>query len=247
MKPFLKASSLVKYFKAGDSEVRAVNDISLEVAAGEIVLIMGPSGSGKTTLLTMLGGLLTPDSGHITYGDTDITVVPRNKLPELRAHNLGFVFQSFNLLESLKVWENVAVVLELSGAKSLEGRQQAEIVLGKLGLSGRLNHYVNQLSGGERQRVSIARALATNPRLVLADEPTANLDSKNGHAVMQLLCEEACGENRSVIIVSHDTRIKEFAHRVLWLEDGKITKQEPGGHNSTCTMTHGTERTVVNG
>lgn len=213
--------NLKKVYGEGETRVVAVDKIDLEAKRGEIVLIMGPSGSGKTTLLSMAGGLLTPTEGEVFVNDIEITKLSEEELPEVRLRNIGFVFQSFNLLAALTALENVQVAVELAGEKAA-ARERAEKILTTLGLSGRLNYRPENLSGGEKQRVSIARALANKPAVILADEPTANLDSKNGHEVMTLLHNIAKKEKRTVIIVSHDIRIKDIADRVLWLEDGKF-------------------------
>lgn len=242
MSSVLKADNLRKYYGQGASLVKAIDDVSLDVASGDIILIMGPSGSGKTTLLTMLGGLLTPDSGDIYYGKQLISDLPARKLSSERANHLGFVFQSFNLIPSLNIWENVAVVLELTGKNRSAGRAEAEQVLTKLGLGDRLRHHIDQLSGGEKQRVAIARALAMEPSLILADEPTANLDSKNGHQVVELLCDIACRENRAVLIVSHDHRLRDVAKRIITIEDGQLIREEKGGHDANCSIEHSPPR-----
>ena len=228
------ANNLIKVFGSGHTEVRAVNGISLTVHPGEIYLIMGPSGSGKTTLITILGGLLSSTSGSVVINSEDVTELKENKLPSFRLNNIGFIFQSFNLLSSLTAAENVAVPLIAKNLSRGEALAQAKELLKKLGLENRLNNKPADLSGGEKQRVAIARALITNPEIILADEPTANLDSKNGHEVMLKLCSVACEENKSVIIVSHDQRIADIAHKVLWIEDGKIVRTEDGNHKNTC-------------
>lgn len=236
MNPALRAEHLSKHYGSGESKVSAVNDISLSVNPGDIVLIMGPSGSGKTTLLTMLGGLLTPSNGQIYYGDQLITKLPARKLTDARVAHLGFVFQSFNLLPSLNVWENVAAVLELTKKDRKHARQKAEKVLKELGLGHRLTHHIDQLSGGERQRIAVARALVMEPSIILADEPTANLDSKNGHDVAMLLCNIACSEGRAVVIVSHDQRLRDIAKRIITIEDGRLIHEEKGNHDKTCPI-----------
>ncbi len=222
MSPILQARHLVKQYGTGHGRVTAVHDATLAAHPGEVVLVMGPSGSGKTTLLSLLGGLLSADGGSILYGDTDITSLQRRDLTKLRAQYVGFVFQSFNLIPTLNAWENVAVVPQLLGLDQAGARKHTLDLLDELGLKARANHAINQLSGGEQQRVSIARALITNPQLILADEPTANLDSKNGHAVAEILHTIAHQKQRAVIVVSHDERIKGLADRVLVLEDGKL-------------------------
>ena len=211
-----------KRYGSGSTEVTAVRDVSLTVAPSEIVLIMGPSGSGKTTLLLMLGALLKPTDGSIQLNGTLLSALAENRLPDIRLRQFGFIFQDFNLLSALTALENVAIVAELTGMKNGAARKKATAVLIDLGLGERLNFLPEKLSGGEKQRVAIARALVNDPTLILADEPTANLDSKIGHEVMRLLRSIAKEQNRSVVIVSHDQRIKDIADRVLWLEDGEF-------------------------
>lgn len=230
----LVATKLTKIFGKGHTAVKAVDSVSLNILPGEIVLIMGPSGSGKTTLITILGGLLSPTEGSVVVNHEDITKLTESKLPKFRLSNIGFIFQSFNVLSALNATENVAVPLIARGVKRKEAMDQAVAFLKKLGLGERLNNKPADLSGGEKQRVAIARALVTNPSIILADEPTANLDSKNGHEVMLKLCGVACEENKSVVIVSHDQRIKDIAHRILLIEDGKLTREEEGNHKKVC-------------
>lgn len=224
----LQVKNLTKFFGRGHTLVKAVNDISFEVKKGEIILIMGPSGSGKTTLLTMIGALLTPNSGLIVITHRDITKEKVKNLAKFRQENIGFIFQSFNLLTALNSLENVEVVLNLAGAKKKVARKKAATILKELGLKERLESSPKDLSGGEKQRVSIARALANEPKLILADEPTANLDSRSGHQVMEILRKIAKDEDKTVIIVSHDQRIMDIADRVLWLEDGRIKEGAVG-------------------
>lgn len=218
----LDAQGVTKIFGEGSTEVRAVDGVDLQVAAGEMVLIMGPSGSGKTTLLTMLGGLLRPTSGSIRVAGTDITELSDGDLVPIRRESVGFIFQSFNLWETLSVEENIELTLNMAGVAGADAKSRARTLLEDRGLGARLRFRARSLSGGEKQRVSIARALANEPRLVLADEPTANLDSKHGRDVMKLLHDISRGGDRAVIAVSHDQRIREVADRVLWLEDGRI-------------------------
>lgn len=221
----LDLHNLTKIYGEGEAKVLAVNAIDLEIEMGEIVLIMGPSGSGKTTLLSMAGGLLKPTNGAIFVNDIEITKLPEEELPKVRLANIGFVFQSFNLLSALTALENVQIIIELAGAKTDQARKKASDILQLLGLERRMHFLPEKLSGGEKQRVSIARALANDPGVILADEPTANLDSKRGHEVMELLHTIAKKEQRTVVIVSHDSRIEDIADRVLWLEDGKLNNK----------------------
>lgn len=231
----LTATKVRKVFLAGTpSEVRAVDGVSLTVNRGEVVLIMGPSGSGKTTLVTLLGGLARPTDGTVVLSGTDITKLSEDARTEFRRTHIGFVFQTFHLLASLTARENVEVVYRLRQHSPADSRNKADALLKRLGLSKRLHAFPAQLSGGEKQRVSIARALANEPELIFADEPTANLDSKTGHEVMRLLCEIACLENRSVVVVSHDERLRDVAGRILHIEDGCLSREESGGHELWC-------------
>ena len=231
----LVARNVIKIYDKGEaSEVKAIDNVSLTVNPGEIYLLMGPSGSGKTTLITILGGLLSSTDGSVVINGEDITRLKENKLPEFRLNNIGFIFQSFNLLSALTAVENVAVPLMAKSISRKMALERAKEMLKILGLDSRLDNKPANLSGGEKQRVAIGRALITDPDIILADEPTANLDSKNGREVMLKLCGVACAENKSVIIVSHDDRIRDIAHKVLWIEDGKIIKTEDGNHKNTC-------------
>lgn len=220
----LDLHNLIKMYGEGETKVVAVDSIDLEIQQGEIVLIMGPSGSGKTTLLSMAGGILKPTEGKIFVNNIEITGLEEEELPKIRLKNIGFVFQSFNLLSALTALENVQIVIELTGVDGEVSRKKAEKILNILDMEKRMHFHPDKLSGGEKQRVSIARALANEPLIILADEPTANLDSKNGHEVMTLLHNIAKKEKKSVVIVSHDQRIKDIADRVLWLEDGRFQK-----------------------
>lgn len=234
----LRVHDITKVYGSGHTAIRALQHAHLHVSDGEVVLIMGPSGSGKTTLLTIAGGLLKPTSGHVAVAEQDITNLSETKLPVVRLQHIGFIFQSFNLLAALTAEENVAVPLRAAGVPNATALKKSRELLQRLGLGHRLKAVPANLSGGEKQRVAIARAFINNPKIILADEPTANLDSKIGHEVMRILCETACQDKRAVVIVSHDSRLKDIAHRVLTIEDGKLTREETGGHNQTCRMPH---------
>ncbi|MFP5326367.1 MAG: ABC transporter ATP-binding protein, partial [Acidimicrobiia bacterium] len=212
-------------FGQGESAVAAVDDVSLDVASGEIVLIMGPSGSGKTTLLAMCGALLRPTGGRIVLGGVDITALGERDLPELRLRRIGFVFQAGNLLANLTALENVRIVRDAAGVSRRDGDQRARALLNGLGLEARLAARPDQLSGGERQRVAVARALANDPPLLLTDEPTANLDSRAGSHLVHTMEHLARERGKTVVIVTHDHRIAGIADRVLWLEDGHLVDQ----------------------
>jgi putative ABC transport system ATP-binding protein len=241
----LEVAHLSKRFGSGATLVSAVRDVSLTVAPGEIVLIMGPSGSGKTTLLSMLGALLKPSEGVIRLNGAEISALAENRLPDIRLRRFGFIFQDFNLLSALSALENVAIVAELAGLHGKAARQKASALLCDLGLGARLNFLPEKLSGGEKQRVAIARALVNDPSLILADEPTANLDSKIGHEIMRLLRRIAGEQSRSVVIVSHDQRIKDIADRVLWLEDGQFKEMVTMVTDPVCGMALERERAAA--
>ncbi|MFA5883185.1 MAG: ATP-binding cassette domain-containing protein [Acidimicrobiia bacterium] len=214
----------------------AVHQVDLEVARGEVALLMGPSGSGKTTLLSMLGGMLRPTNGTVEVDGIDLTRARERDLPRLRARQFGFVFQDFNLLGALSAQENVELACNLAGVTGARAHARARELLDRFGLGERLRFLPAQMSGGEQQRVAIARALANNPPVLLADEPTANLDSKIGHEVARLLRALAHDEGRSVLMVSHDTRLEEVADRVLWLEDGALKDLERMATDPVCGM-----------
>jgi putative ABC transport system ATP-binding protein len=240
----LDVRGVTKRFGDGETGVLAVRGVSLAVEPGEIVLIMGPSGSGKTTLLSMMGALLKPTDGSVHLDGTAISELSEGRLPDIRLRQFGFIFQDFNLLSALSVLENVAIVAELAGLKGRAARDKAMALLTDLGLGGRLDFLPEKLSGGEKQRVAIARALINDPTLILADEPTANLDSKIGHEIMRLLRRIAKDQGRSVVIVSHDQRIRDIADRVLWLEDGAFKDIVTMATDPVCGMAVERERAV---
>ena len=220
--PALAAEGLARTYGSGRTAVHAVRGVDLAVAPGERLLVMGPSGSGKTTLLSMLGGLLEPTEGRVLLGGESVYARDPRERAALRLSGVGFVFQSFNLLSALTARENVEVPLRLAGARSAVSRARADDLLGRLGLADRAGHRPGDLSGGEKQRVAIARALANEPDVVMADEPTANLDAATGHEVAQILCRLGQDEGRAVVIVSHDDRLRDVASRVVRVEDGLL-------------------------
>ena len=220
--PLLEARGLTREFTAGHTVVRAVDGVDLAVAAGEVVLVMGPSGSGKTTLLTMLGALLRPTAGTVSIAGCEITSLDRRALARVRRERIGFVFQTFNLLESLTASENVQIALNVAGVRGPEAADRADELLRDVGLGERLGFPARDLSSGEKQRVSFARALANRPLVLLADEPTANLDSQNGREVAALMRSLAVEQGLAVMVVTHDDRLRGIADRILQLEDGHI-------------------------
>jgi len=224
----LHLDGVSKLYRTGDFTVTALDDVNFHVRGGEIVAVMGPSGSGKTTLLTISGALLRPSSGRVHICGIDTTEMTEPQLASVRRQKIGFVYQSFNLLEALTAIENVRLVIQNhQGNSRKEASHRAQELLEMFGLSHRLNSLPRKMSDGEKQRVAIARALAKDPELLLADEPTANLDAKRGAEVMALLRNKASELHKAVIVVSHDNRIRQFADRVVWLEDGTIRDEDP--------------------
>ena len=208
--------------KTYGQDVTAVSEVNLAVEPGEFVLVMGPSGAGKTTLLQICGALLRPDRGKVWLGDSEVTDLTEKRLPGVRLAQLGFVFQAFQLLANLTALENVRLVLEAAGRDRAEANSRARELLEELGLEDRLHALPATLSGGQKQRVAVARALVNDPPLILADEPTGNLDSKTGAAVKELLHAAVKERGKSVLCVTHDTRVRDVADRVLWMEDGRL-------------------------
>ena len=234
--PLVSIRNLAKSFGDGDTRVDAVRGVDLDLDPGEIVLIMGPSGSGKTTFLTMLGGLLRPTAGEIHIDGTDIAALSERGLPAFRARTFGFIFQDFNLIAALSARENVEVALNIAGTNGRAAHQRAEELLLGMALGDRLDFRLEKLSGGEKQRVAIARAIANRPTLILADEPTANLDSQHGAETMRMLRHLAKQEGATVVIVSHDSRLREVSDRVLWLEDGEFKALQALERDPVCGM-----------
>ena len=224
--PVLVATDVVKELGQGAAKIVALKGVSLSLVPGELTLLMGPSGSGKTTLLSILGCILSPTSGTIEIAGTPTAGLGPEELAELRRKHLGFIFQSYNLFPTLSALENVRIALDVRGETGYPAAARAEEVLRDVGLANRMRNYPGNLSGGEQQRVAVARAIATSPSIVLADEPTAALDSENGHAVMELLARIAREQNRSVLAVTHDPRTLGYADRVVRIEDGLIVGEE---------------------
>jgi putative ABC transport system ATP-binding protein len=225
MDALLSVREVSKIYRNGATGVTAVNRASLEVRSGEVILILGPSGSGKTTLLSIMGCLLHPTHGEVFVGGQNVNELSDGELSRLRREQIGFVFQSFNLLGFLTVRKNVEVALNLAGVRGRQARERAMEVLCQVGLEHRLDFLPKKLSGGEKQRVSIARALANNPKVILADEPTGNLDSTAGRTVVDLMAKLARQRGGGVVIVTHDNRILDVADRVLHLSDGSLVDE----------------------
>jgi putative ABC transport system ATP-binding protein len=220
--PMLEAKNIVKYLGEGAAQVQALKGVNLDLMPGELTLLMGPSGSGKTTLLSILGCILSPNSGTLTLARHTATGMSPEQLADLRRQHVGFVFQSYNLVPTLTATENIMLALDLRGAPPSEAHALAAKALQQVGLSHRANANPSKLSGGEKQRVSIARALAGSPSVILADEPTAALDSENGKGVMALLAQVAKDASRAVLVVTHDHRTLSYADRLIRIEDGRI-------------------------
>jgi len=218
----LSAERIVHRFGRGETEHVALHGVNLDARAGEILLLMGPSGSGKTTLLQIMGCLLRPSEGSVTFQGENVAAYSAAARDALRRRHFGFVFQANNLFPTLTTTENVMVALDLLGVRGAAARREAHALLESVGLGDRLDALPTQLSGGQRQRVGIARALAGEPTVLLADEPTAALDAHSGHRVMALMRKLAREDNRAVVIVTHDGRITQSADRIARLEDGRI-------------------------
>ena len=231
----VQATSLRKEYHLGAHSVFALAGVDFTVDKGEFVAIMGPSGSGKSTLLHLLGGLDRPSDGEITLAGQQMSTLDDNHATLLRRHNIGFIFQFFNLLPTLSAEENVALPLIIDGQDLRKYRQRIDNLLALVGLVDRRGHKPDQLSGGEQQRVAIARGLVTEPAIVLADEPTGNLDSKTGTAIMELLRRSRDEFGQTIIMVTHDARAATYADRVVFLRDGQIVDQI--AHDGTTDMT----------
>lgn len=220
--PLIQVREVSKLYGTGDAVVKALDRVSLDVHAGEVLMLLGPSGSGKTTLLSVMGAILQATSGSVKIAGEEIVGVRESKLPQVRLANIGFIFQGFNLFPALTARENVEIALSLKGVAKRAAREKAESLLDQVGLADRMHHVPADLSGGQKQRVAIARALAGDPRIVLADEPTAALDTQSGQLVMEMLGRLARQENRAVVIVTHDSRVLSYGTRQVRIADGRI-------------------------
>lgn len=220
---------LEKTYREGRTEVRAVKDIDLELHAGQVIGLFGPSGSGKTTLLSLLGCILQPTSGSYQLFGHEIFGLREKALPPLRKQYISYIFQGFNLFQALTVYENVMLALKIKGTTGQMADQLARTLIEDVGLTDRRDFLPRDLSGGQKQRVAIARALAVKSPLILADEPTANLDHNNGHKVMEILRHLAIEQNKCVVVATHDNRIEDIFDRILTMEDGRIVHEKTRG------------------
>lgn len=221
----ITARGVEMVFQSGAESFQALKGINMEIQHGDIQLLMGPSGSGKTTLLSILAGILTPTAGSVNLLGEEITSLSHAELTRFRLENIGFIFQSFNLFPALTAAENVELILNVKGVKGQGARRQAQVLLEQVGLGNKANYRPKDLSGGQKQRVAIARALTNHPRLIMADEPTAALDSHSGHTVISLLRSLAKEQGCTVLMVTHDPRIIDVADRVAYLEDGVLKQR----------------------
>ncbi|KAF5080437.1 putative ABC transporter ATP-binding protein YknY [anaerobic digester metagenome] len=220
----LKTSELIKVFRTEEVETTALNNVSIDIAEGEFVAIMGPSGCGKSTLLNILGLLDNPSGGEYLFMNTEVSKLKEKQRTSLRKGNVGFVFQSFNLIDELTVYENVELPLLYLGKTASDRKKMVMDVLERMNIAHRRNHFPQQLSGGQQQRVAIARAVVSKPKLILADEPTGNLDSANGEEVMSLLTEQN-QQGTTIIMVTHSPSDAEKAHRIIHLFDGQVVTE----------------------
>ncbi len=222
----IEIRDLVKIYDGSAVEVTAIDNVNLNIDAGEFTAIVGPSGSGKTTLLNMIGGLDSPTSGSIIIDNVDITRLKSKQLIDFRLNNIGFVFQSYNLIPVLTAAENTSFVMELQKREKSLINERTKSILTDVGLSAKMNSRPNQMSGGEQQRVAVARAMASGPKFIIADEPTANLDTKNTEKLLDMM--EEMNEKRGITFIfsTHDQRVISKAHRIIVLEDGRIIKDE---------------------
>jgi putative ABC transport system ATP-binding protein len=218
----IETRGVTKQYVQGEASTLALAGIDLTVSRGEVVLLMGPSGSGKTTLLSIMGCILRPTAGQVILEGRDVTAMSEKELPAMRLKHIGFVFQGFNLFPTLSVGENVELSLSLKGVRGREAKKEAQRLLDLVGIGHKYKSFPADISGGQKQRVAIARAVAGSPVAILADEPTAALDSHTGKAVVEMMAQLAHKENRAVVIVTHDGRLAEFADRIVWMEDGVL-------------------------
>jgi putative ABC transport system ATP-binding protein len=233
----IKMQELSKVYRTSDVETSALNHINLEVRQGEFIAIMGPSGCGKSTLLNVLGMLDSPDGGSYEFQGENVAGYSEAQLADIRKHNIGFIFQSFNLVDELTVAENVMLPLLYQKVAPGDRRERVQAVLERVGIAHRANHRPQQLSGGQQQRVAVARAVVTNPKLILADEPTGNLDTTNGEEVLELL-NQLNGDGSTIIMVTHDPSHADHAARVVHMLDGRVLAENIVGMHKAGEVRH---------
>jgi putative ABC transport system ATP-binding protein len=231
--PVIRARGLSKLYEEGSTQLCALSDVDLDIGSGQLTLLMGPSGSGKTTLLSILGCILRQTHGSLELLGESVTALPEKELPRIRREAIGFVFQGFNLFPTLTATENIELALDVRGIRGKDAHQRAEDLLREVGLLDRKDAFPSDLSGGQKQRVAIARALAGEPPILLADEPTAALDSTSGRAVIELLQRLAHQHGRAIVMVTHDPRVLAYGDRILHLEDGSLIREESAQIPST--------------
>ena len=226
-RPIVEARGLVKTYHKGSNEIRPLDSLDLDVSVGEFLVVMGPSGSGKSTLLHIIGGLDRPDAGTCRVGDNEVTAMSEGQLCSFRASSVGFIFQVFNLVPVLTARENVELPLRLLAVSRTRRKQQVETALEIVGLSDRADHLPSQLSGGQEQRVAIARALVTDPEIIIADEPTGDLDQETGGGVVTILASLSADHGKTVIMVTHDPILADRGDRIVYLHQGKLVDEDP--------------------
>ena len=231
--PVIEAANVSKVFGSGPARVQALKDVNLAINGGKLTVLMGPSGSGKTTLLSILGCMLAPTGGTVRVCGASIGGARPEELAKIRRQHIGFVFQAYHLFSTLTVAENVRLALDLRGEHGPQAMEKTEEMLASVGLASKMASFPRQLSGGEQQRVAIARALVAEPSAILADEPTAALDARNGQATMAILATIAKERGRAVLVVTHDPRLFGFADRIVHIEDGSLTREELSDSSST--------------
>ena len=236
-RPIVRVANLHKFFKRGSEQIDVLNNLSLDVPQGEFLALMGPSGSGKTTLLNLIAGLDQPSEGRIMVGDEEISAMSESQLAKWRTRSVGFIFQFYNLLPVLTAYENVELPLLLLPLSRPERKRQVETALDLVGLSNRMSHRPGQLSGGQQQRVGIARAIVTDPTLIVADEPTGDLDTKSGGEILDLMIALKDNLNKTILMVTHDPHAASRAQRTLHLEKGRLVDEVRQG-NSTVNPQH---------
>ncbi|HVP54791.1 MAG TPA: ABC transporter ATP-binding protein [Candidatus Eisenbacteria bacterium] len=224
MNPAISVRDVTKVFVDGSNQVPVLHGVDFDVEQGEVVLLMGPSGSGKTTLLSIMGCILRATSGSVKIAGREVANLDERELPGVRLKNIGFIFQGFNLFPTLTVGENVELALDLKGIRGAKAKDESRRLLEQVGLAAKYDAFPSDLSGGQKQRVAIARALSGSPSVILADEPTAALDSHSGRNVMEMMRDLAHKNGRGVVVVTHDSRVLEFGDRIVQMEDGRIVE-----------------------